>query len=1021
MVFETRMQRVWQCATVASLALMLLLAHSPMSTAQAPRSIESTMLFTAPTQQSFAKLPAIESPSVLTVALLPQACATLRNAGSFTLRAFPMPDGQAADLVLSEFTIFSPETQVYSRTTAGDVRRPVPAMSFYRGRVLGDDASFVYLAVADGDISGNITRNGTEYAFTTMHTAQRNDAERLMSVYQSTEAMKHFECGVDDDLFIDDYLRDMATINVKALGPGMDTLLTKLAVEADFEAFQHFGSVQATETYISTLMGGVTAIYERDLAITYVVSYLRVWESDDPYSDASDDAALNTFTDYWRDNMGHVDRTLAALISRKRISGDGVSQGLAWVNQLCSKTHGYSFTKLSKNNSWLDGHVGVLAHEIGHNFGSPHTHSCVWNPPVDSCYTAEPARGQAPCFTDRDIHLIQGGGELMSYCHMRFGGAGKHSIFRDRVGGLVRGRAEAALCMNVTSTIRSLALTGPDGGGQYCAGSEITVTWDAQGNNDFSILLSRNNGVSYDTVLVNDIPRNQRSWIWKIPNNFPVGNGYRLRIVDNKLAELDDAMESSFEVLLGTFITDQVTWRNVCVGEGAWFYVRATGSGTLRYQWKKNGQDIPNENRDELQLQNMQVSDNLSTFTCVVTGDCGSVESEPALLKVFTGAVITKDLVNDTTCIGSAGQFEIEAEGSNLTYKWFYRSLSGENKTFEVNAPVFTIQNVQSSDFGSYWCEVTSSCGKSTSKTRFLIVPNKAITVLDPGTWGMTIATGSQYRIGWTHFCVNSVKIEYSINNGSSWLPITGSFDANAGEYVWNVPEVEAEECFLRLTDADNAAVSGQSKLFKIRNLPLIAFGSPNVGFGWVGVGESSTKPLVIRNTGRAALQVSGTTLNGSSEVVVKNGGSFSVAAGGSYDLNLEYTPAAPTPMNATLRIDHDAAGSPTTVDVMGEGYIATSTVTPQRNAALAIVGQYPQPLLSGTPMTVLFDLPASEEVTVTAWSLLGQGMRTLYSGRRDAGRHQLTVGMHDLPAGTYILRVATPRASSARLMHIVR
>ena len=56
------------------------------------------------------------------------APALLVVAGSFTLRAFPMPDGQAADLVLSEFTIFSPETQVYSRTTAGDVRPASPSM-----------------------------------------------------------------------------------------------------------------------------------------------------------------------------------------------------------------------------------------------------------------------------------------------------------------------------------------------------------------------------------------------------------------------------------------------------------------------------------------------------------------------------------------------------------------------------------------------------------------------------------------------------------------------------------------------------------------------------------------------------------------------------------------------------------------------------------------------------------------------------------------------------------------------------
>ncbi|MCZ7556725.1 MAG: M12 family metallo-peptidase [Bacteroidia bacterium] len=1001
--------------------LILVASFTSLHAQQFRRQVVADEVFATPARNSLAKTTPVESPSVITLALRERATDALRSAGSMLLRDFPIPDGSKADLRLTEFRVFAPDAEFWSRTSAGDVRRPTPMMSFYRGEVANEPGSFVYMAIGKHDISGTIQRSGVEYSFTTMiDVPMPSDNERLLHIYQNTEEMSYYHCGVDDDAMIDEYLRNMP----KQLSAGtmaLDTLVAKIAVEADHEAYQHFKTVDATETYINTLMGHVTAIYERDVAITLQISYMRTWETPDPYSAASDDAALNTFTDYWGANMGHVDRTLAQLISRKRISADGVSQGLAWVNQLCSKTRGYAFTKLSANNSWISGHTGVWAHEIGHNFGSPHTHSCLWNPPIDSCYTAEPVRGQAPCFSSSDIHLILGGGEMMSYCHMRFGGSAKQNIFRNRTGALVRGRAEAALCMNVTSTVRNLTLMSPTGGEERCGGSTLEITWEAQGNNDFSILLSSDGGATYDKVLVSDIPRSVRSWTWNIPNDQPVGTQYRIKIQDNKLPELVDAMDADFTITLGTQITDQVKWRNVCVGEGAWFYVRATGSGTLRYQWKKNGQNIDGETRDELQLQNLQTSDNLSEFTCVVTGDCGSAESEPALLKVFTSAVITRDLENDTTCIGGSATFSLEAEGSNLSYKWFYRSVTGVNKEFPVNAPELTIQNVQQSDFGSYWCEVNSSCGKSTSKTRFLIVPATAINVLQPGVWDMVIPAGSQYKIGWKHFCVNSVKIEYSIDGGTQWLPITGSFDADAGEYLWNVPKVEAEQCFVRVSNADNTALTGMSKQFKIRNAPVFTLEIPNVGFGWVDVGSTSSKPLVIQNTGLADLQISAATISGSAEVSVTTAMPLTIAPGTSGELMLEYTPTAPEPMSATMRVVHNAAGSPDTIEVFGEGYIATSTPSLIRPTQLSLLQSYPNPIPSGSPATFRFDLPKSGSLTLTAYSLLGSEAKILYSGNRAAGTHNLTLGMHDLPAGAWIIRLTTPEGSVSRMIHILR
>ncbi|MCB2205339.1 T9SS type A sorting domain-containing protein [bacterium] len=1029
MMFVSMSRQTLRVMTAALFCLATILAPVQLSAQShaddAFTTVNASELFHSITPDGLRKAVPIASPQALTVAVPLASFPRLRASGNMLLADFPMPDGTTANLELRAMKLFSDDAIVVTQTAQGELRRALPDIRAYRGSVRGEEGSFVWMAVEGTAMTGSVLRDGVEYSFTTrLNNAPQSGDERLLTVYEATPEMKSFDCGVEDDLFIEDYLRGMPNgADAQMMKAGMDTLVARLAIDIDYEAFQHYGGVSESENYVSSLFTGVIAIYERDVAVTFEISYMRTWETEDPYSPASDKAALNTFTEYWRDNMDNVDRTLASLISRKPISANGVTQGLAWVNQLCSRTHGYAFIKLSGNNGNIEGHAGVWAHELGHNFGSPHTHACVWNPPIDSCYTAEPIRNNPPCFSSSDIHLIQGGGELMSYCHMRFGNKNVHKVFRDRVGALVRGNAERALCMNVTSTVRALELLTPSGGEEICAGMPLTITWSAQGNNDFSILLSTDNGATWETILIDDLSRIVRSWDWVIPSDFPVGDTYRIRIIDNKNPDLSDQMEASFTVKEGTVITDQVFWRNVCIGEGAWFYVHATGAGELSYQWKKNGENIDGETGNELQLQNLQEADNLSTYTCAITGDCGTIESEPALLKVFTTAVIVQDLVHDTACLGGSGRFEVVAEGSNLTYKWYFRSPTGVNRTLENDSSVLIIQNVTQDDYGAYWCNVNSSCGQSTTMTRFLMVPTTAVTVLDPAKRNMEIPAGSQFEIRWKQYCLNSVKIELSVDGAANWTEITGSADANAGSYIWNVPTENSDRCYLRISSADDGSVFGTSEQFKIKDMPVREYALPSVGFSWVAVGTPSERPLGIANTGRGDLEVTSTEIIGTTEVVLKNAAPFTITPGSDYELMLEYTPAAAAPMEGQLVIRHNAVGSPDTLEIFGEGYIASSADGPAHQLRLELAQNWPNPvsLSNGALTQIRYDLTRRSGVSLTLYNTLGQQVRTLSSGTQEAGRHLLTIDLSGLPTGMYIYRLAAGDAAVSRMLQLIR
>jgi hypothetical protein len=174
----------------------------------------------------------------------------------------------------------------------------------------------------------------------------------------------------------------------------------------------------------------------------------------DPYSVPSDRfGQLNEFGRYWKDNMGHVERQFAAMLSGRSISAYSFS-GIAWLDQYCaygrtsgSSTYGsFSFNAIGASRN--PGNTALyVGHEIGHNMGSPHTHC--YDPPVDSCYNGDAGSG---CFSGSPMCPTGGNrkGTIMSYCHVGgSSGAGcgtSNSEFHPIVQGLLEDRlaSEAA-------------------------------------------------------------------------------------------------------------------------------------------------------------------------------------------------------------------------------------------------------------------------------------------------------------------------------------------------------------------------------------------------------------------------------------------------------------------------------------------------------------------------------------------------------------------------------------------------
>lgn len=82
------------------------------------------------------------------------------------------------------------------------------------------------------------------------------------------------------------------------------------------------------------------------------------------------------------------------------------------------------------------------------------------------------------------------------------------------------------------------------------------------------------------------------------------------------------------------------------------------------------------------------------------------------------------------------------------------------------------------------------------------IIMPRALTLLIPnGEKNYTV--GTTEKIIWqTEGIVSNVQLDYSTDNGSTWIPIITA--ENTGSYSWTIPNTPSSECLVKISDADD-------------------------------------------------------------------------------------------------------------------------------------------------------------------------------------------------------------------------
>jgi hypothetical protein len=356
------------------------------------------------------------------------------------LREVPMPNGEKLDFLVQRQEVYAEGARVILVEHGVERELPRSTLHFFSG-VSRDGAARLALST---DAYGQNASGVVFYRKTSADVRLDTSGGWRLVAKPDAKTPKNtptFQCGNTPQ---QSFNTGISSANPLALDLGLATenalfgsladatpaaiLATRsavLAFDVDVEAMtKKFGgsSVNATN-YLANLVNALN-IYYGPLDVRFLVgtSFLRT--GSDPYGTTTDVAAqLDLLGAHWRDNHATVPRAFVLLISAVQTGGcSGV--GVAWVDAYCRNgTSGSSnvYGSYSANQLFYDGcgsvenDLIILGHELGHNFGSRHTH-CESNGAggtIDQCYTTE---GGSGCATGLPS-CPAGGGTLMSYCN----------------------------------------------------------------------------------------------------------------------------------------------------------------------------------------------------------------------------------------------------------------------------------------------------------------------------------------------------------------------------------------------------------------------------------------------------------------------------------------------------------------------------------------------------------------------------------------------------------------------------
>ncbi|MEM1120182.1 MAG: zinc-dependent metalloprotease [Bacteroidota bacterium] len=363
----------------------------------------------------------------------------------------------ALDLVEVTITSFDFEVELSSGNTPPSWKEAV----FYRGIIRGNTNSWAAISIFDGQLTGLIADEYGNYILG----AVENTAQYAFFNDDNFVEDLGFSCEFNDEVLIQsEGFRSQVS---ESSGRQMMENCVRIYFETDFHSYGSFNNnATAVMNFVMGSFNQLETFFQNE-QISIEMSGLKIWDTQDAYGGQEGANCGPVLTNFTNAIDGNFNGDLAHLITAINPSGGWSICGLAWVGCNCTNPPSVcnaavycnnfaSSTAVSQTLNTFNNFptysttISILAHELGHNFGSPHTHACAWNgnnTAIDGCAAVEPQTTFDQSCNQGTVTCSQIGGAnpgtIMSYC----GNINFNLGFGPQPGALIRSNYQSANCL----------------------------------------------------------------------------------------------------------------------------------------------------------------------------------------------------------------------------------------------------------------------------------------------------------------------------------------------------------------------------------------------------------------------------------------------------------------------------------------------------------------------------------------------------------------------------------------------
>ncbi|MBT5378435.1 MAG: SUMF1/EgtB/PvdO family nonheme iron enzyme [Opitutae bacterium] len=194
-------------------------------------------------------------------------------------------------------------------------------------------------------------------------------------------------------------------------------------------------------------------------------------------------------------------------------------------------------------------------------------------------------------------------------------------------------------------------------------------------------------------------------------------SNYRV-VVSNSLGERN-SKTARLMMLDPPVFTAQPADALFAIGSNASLLIEVAGSKTLRYQWFKNGAEIPKATKNKLTLRKVTAARDNGTYQVEVENAVGKATSDEFNISIIRAVEITAHPEDAAFIQGQPAQLSVTATGEGtLAYQW--EKLDSKTRKWTLvdgaNSPTLSIADMQEENVGDYRCWIDNVASRASSK-----------------------------------------------------------------------------------------------------------------------------------------------------------------------------------------------------------------------------------------------------------------------------------------------------------------